>query len=152
MSDLKAVAEDLGLRSVRTYIASGNLVFVSDHEEEKLKTVLEKALHSTAGRPVRVILRSAEEMEAVRKANPFPDFAGNRVQVFFLDGPPPPEVAASARNVDDEQIAAGKREIFVAYGENGIGRSRLRLEAAEAGTARNMNTVAKLAELAKELA
>ena len=48
-------------------------------------------------------------------------------------------------------VAAGKREVFVAYGEKGIGRSRLRIPAAEAGTARNMNTVAKLAELAREL-
>ena len=48
-------------------------------------------------------------------------------------------------------MAAGAREVFVAYGEKGIGRSRLRIPAAEAGTARNMNTVAKLAELAKEM-
>ena len=51
----------------------------------------------------------------------------------------------------DERIAVGAREVFVAYGEKGIGRSRLRIPAAEAGTARNMNTVARLAELAKEM-
>ncbi|MFL6786535.1 MAG: hypothetical protein ACJ8E0_09735 [Sphingomicrobium sp.] len=48
-------------------------------------------------------------------------------------------------------VRAAAREVYVAYGEKGIGRSRLRIPAAEAGTARNMNTVAKLAELAREL-
>ena len=62
----------------------------------------------------------------------------------------PPDLPESARNIDDERIACGKREVFVAYGEKGIGRSRLRIPLAEAGTARNMNTVAKLAEMARE--
>jgi len=64
---------------------------------------------------------------------------------------PPKNLLESVRNRDDERIAAGAREVYVAYGEKGIGRSRLRIPAAEAGTARNMNTVAKLAELAREL-
>jgi uncharacterized protein (DUF1697 family) len=41
----------------------------------------------------------------------------------------------------------GAREIFIHY-PDGMGRSRLRIPAAKAGTARNMNTVARLAELA----
>jgi uncharacterized protein (DUF1697 family) len=46
-------------------------------------------------------------------------------------------------------MALGKREIYVHY-PSGMGRSKLRIPAAVSGTARNMNTVAKLAELAKE--
>jgi uncharacterized protein (DUF1697 family) len=100
---------------------------------------------------VRVMLRTAEEMENVARANPFPDAPGNNVQAFFLNEPPPADLLDTVRNRDDERIAPGIREVFVAYGEKGIGRSRLRIPAAEAGTARNMNTVAKLAELAREL-
>jgi uncharacterized protein (DUF1697 family) len=74
------------------------------------------------------------------------------VQVFFMNEPPPKDLLQAARNrADDERIAAGPREVYVAYGERGIGRSRLRIPAAEAGTARDMNTVARLAELAREL-
>ena len=47
-------------------------------------------------------------------------------------------------------MALGKREIFVHYG-SGIGRSKLRIPAAKTGTMRNMNTIAKLAELAAKL-
>jgi uncharacterized protein (DUF1697 family) len=92
-------------------------------------------------------------MEAVVRANPFADVRPNQVQAFFLNEPPPADLLDTLRNkADDERVSPGVREVFVAYGEKGIGRSRLRIPAAEAGTARNMNTVAKLAELAREMA
>lgn len=152
MADLKAIAEDAGLESVRTYVASGNLLFRSEKPEEKLRLMLEKALRRHMGKDVRVMLRTAAETEGVVRANPFADAPGNRVQAFFMNEPPPRNLLETVRNkADDERVAAGPREIFVAYGEKGIGRSRLRIPAAEAGTARNMNTVARLAELAREM-
>jgi uncharacterized protein (DUF1697 family) len=91
-------------------------------------------------------------MEAVVRVNPFTSRPDNRVQAFFLNEPPPADLLSTVRNqADDECIATGPREVFVAYGEKGIGKSRLRIPAAESGTARNMNTVAKLAELAREM-
>lgn len=98
------------------------------------------------------MLRTADELETVVHSNPFADRSGNLVQAFFLNETPPLDLLESVRNqAEDEHIALGPREVFVAYGERGIGRSRLRIPAAEAGTARNMNTVVKLAELAREI-
>ena len=151
MSDLKAIADKLKLKNARTYIASGNLLFTSGRSEEPLRRALEKELTAHMGREVRVMLRTAAEIEQAAKTNPFTDQPGNNVQAFFLNDRPPNDLLESARNQDDERIATGAREVFVAYGEKGIGRSRLRLPAAEAGTARNMNTVAKLAALAREM-
>ena len=152
MADLKRIAEELGLGSVRTFIASGNLLFTSQDPEEPLRLMLEQRLEAHMGRPVWVTLRTAAEIEAARRANPFPEAAGNKTLAFFMNGPPPADLLATVRNkAEDDRIAAVAREVFVAYGEKGIGRSRLRIPAAEAGTARNMNTVAKLAQLAREL-
>lgn len=152
MADLREIADDLGLAGARTYIASGNLLFASDMPEEPLRLMLEKALEKRMRMPIGVILRTADEMEQAVKANPFGDRPGNRVQAFFLNEAPPRDLLSSVRNkADGEQVATGRREVFVAYGEKGIGRSRLKIPAAEAGTARNMNTVAKLAELAREM-
>ena len=152
MADLKRIADDLNLENARTYIASGNLVFTSDEPEEKLRLYLEKELQAHMSKLVRVMLRTANEMAAVVRANPFTDQPGNRVQAFFMNQPPPADLLATVRNqTDDERIATGPREVFVAYGEKGIGKSRLRIPAAESGTARNMNTVARLAELAREM-
>jgi uncharacterized protein (DUF1697 family) len=153
MTDLKSIAEELGLDSPRTFIASGNLLFTSDKGEEELKRLLEKRLSKHMGREVVAILRTADEMEAAARSNPFTDSPARNVQAFFMDGPPPSNLLSTVRNqAEDERVAPGKREVYVAYGEKGIGRSRLRIPAAEEGTARNMNTVAKLAELAKEKA
>ena len=152
MADLKAIADDLKLEKARTYIASGNLLFVSDQPEAKLRALLEKRMQAHMGKQVGVMLRTAKEMAAVVKANPFPDGRGNNVQAFFMNEKPPKDLLETIRNkADDERVAAGKREVYVAYGERGIGRSRMRIPPAEAGTARNMNTVARLAELAKEM-
>jgi uncharacterized protein (DUF1697 family) len=152
MADLKAIAGDLGLQSVRTYIASGNLLFLSDEPEDNLRQKLEQKLQAHMGREVRVMLRTAEEMDEAVRRNPFTDSPGNSVQAFFMNEPPRRDLLGTVRNqAHDERIAAGAREVYVAYGERGIGKSRLRIPAAEAGTARNMNTVAKLAELAREI-
>jgi len=151
MAELKRIASDLGLGQVRTYIASGNLLFTSDKPEELLRRTLEEELQAHMSKEVRVMLRTADELEAILRANPFTDVPGNKVQVFFLNEPPVDLLETARNKADDERIAAGAREVFVAYGEKGIGRSRLRIPAAEAGTARNMNTVAKLAALAREM-
>jgi uncharacterized protein (DUF1697 family) len=153
MADLRAIAQELGLGSPRTYIASGNLLFTSDLPEEGLRRMLEQRLEAHIARAVSVMVRTADEIAAVYRANPFPEAPGNTMLAFFMNDPPPADLLATVRNkADDERIAAGIREVYVAYGERGIGRSRLRIPAAEAGTARNMNTVAKLAELAGEYA
>jgi uncharacterized protein (DUF1697 family) len=152
MSDLRALAGELGLASPRTYVASGNLLFRSERPEEELRVALERGLRLHMAREVRVMIRTAAELAALVRANPFTDVAGNRVQIVFLNHPPPADLLASVRNQADERIAVATRELFVAYGERGIGRSRLRIPAADSGTARNMNTVAKLAELAREMA
>ena len=45
-----------------------------------------------------------------------------------------------------ERLAVGPRSIVVSYGE-GIGKTKLKLPAVKHGTARNMNSVAKIAAM-----
>ena len=151
MSDLKAICEELGFTSVRTYIASGNVVFASRKSEAAVKAVLEKRLAAYAGRAVGVLVRSAAEIAQVAFDNPFPKAAPNRTMAIFLDEPPPKDTLAAVRGRKDEEIKLGKREIYVHYGE-GMGQSKLVIPAAKTGTARNMNTVATVAKMAAELA
>jgi uncharacterized protein (DUF1697 family) len=150
MSDLKSIAEESGLKSVRTFIASGNLLFTSGKSERAIKSALEEAVGKHMLRDVGVMVRSADEMAAVAKANPFAGEPGNRVVAIFLDVAPPHDAISQAKNVADERLALGRREIYVHY-PSGQGPSKLRIPAAAKGTARNMNTVAKLAQLAKEI-
>ena len=106
MTDLKDIAERLGLERPSTFIASGNLLFTSGKPEEKLRQMLERELQAHMGKDVRVMLRTADEMEAVASANPFTDAPGNTVQAFFLGGRPPKDLMQTVRNADDERVAA----------------------------------------------
>jgi uncharacterized protein (DUF1697 family) len=150
MSELKKMCETLGFAGVRTYIASGNVVFESRKSEAAVKKALEASLEAYAGKPVGVLVRTGAEMQAVLKANPFPKMAPNRTVAVFLDKPPPGDALAAVKGRKDEQIKLGRREIYIHYGD-GMGQSKLVVPAAKAGTARNINTIAKLAEMAAEL-
>jgi uncharacterized protein (DUF1697 family) len=149
MTDLKVMCEAAGFDRVRTYIASGNVVFESGKPEAAVKADLEARLADYAGKPVGVLVRTAAEMAAVRDANPFPDKAPNATVAIFLDEAPPTDAIEKAVGCKDEQMRLGRREIYVHYGE-GMGQSKLRIPAAKTGTARNLNTVAKLAAMAAE--
>jgi uncharacterized protein (DUF1697 family) len=149
MSDLKDICEKLGFEAVRTYIASGNVVFTGRKSEAAIKAVLEKQLEAYAGKPVGVLVRSAAEMAQALADNPFPKAAPNRVMAVFLDHAPPKDTLAGIRGQRDEQIHLGRREIYVHY-RDGMAKSKLVIPAAKTGTARNINTVATLARMATE--
>jgi uncharacterized protein (DUF1697 family) len=66
--------------------------------------------------------------------------------VHFIDDEPVQAMLDEARDVEGERLALGPRLIYVSYGE-GIGKSKLKLPAVKQGTARNMTSVARMAEL-----
>lgn len=150
MPELKAMCEELGFAAVRTYIASGNVVFTSRKSEAAIKSALEKRLHAYAGAPVGVLVRSATKMAQVLAENPFPKAAPNRTVAIFLDKAPPADTLAGIRGQKSEELRLGRREIYVHYGD-GMGTSKLVIPAAKAGTARNLNTIATLAKMVAEL-
>jgi uncharacterized protein (DUF1697 family) len=146
MTDLKAICERLEFERVRTYIASGNVIFRTKLVEAEIVATLEAALEEQMGKPIGVLVRTTSELEAIIANNPFADAPGNRVVALFLPVPPQPSDIDAVRGRNGERLALGRREIYVNYG-NGMADSRLKIPAALHGTARNMNTVAKLAEL-----
>ena len=147
MSTLKAMCVEAGFSQVETYIASGNVVFSAEASPAAVKAALETRLHAHVGKSVGVAIRTAAEMQAVLDNCPFAERAGNRTVAIFLDDPPPTDALAHAKGAATEEMRLGVREIYVFYGE-GMARSKLAIPAAKQGTARNMNTVAKLAAMA----
>jgi uncharacterized protein (DUF1697 family) len=147
MSDLKNICEELGFGAVRTYIASGNVVFTSRKSAAAIKVALEKRLEAYAGKPLGVLVRTAAEMAQVLADNPFPNAPPNRTVAVFLDWAPPADTLAGIRSRRNEQIQLGRREIYIHYGD-GMAKSKLVIPAAKTGTARNMNTIATLARMA----
>ena len=149
MRELVAMCEDAGFADVRTYIASGNVVLRSTLDESTVREALAQRLQAYAGKPLGVLVRSANEIAGVVARNPFAQAAGNRGRAVPRRQP----ACRSAGRRDgrrDEQLALGTREIFIHYGA-GMADSRLRIPGSAQGTARNLNTVARLAAMAAEL-
>ena len=150
MADLALICRTIGFAEIKTYIASGNVVFLSPLPESEVKSALEAALAAYSGKPMRVLIRTAAEMAAVLAANPFPQALPNRTVAFFLDQAPPPDALTAITLQRDEQLASGLRELYVHY-PSGIGESRINIRAVKDSTARNINTIAKLAQMAADL-
>ena len=146
MAELRAIGEACGFARVRTYIASGNLLLASDRSEAEIKAQLEACLLAHAGKPIEVFVRTQQELAAIVAGNPFPDAHGSRHLVYFQDAAPTPELIAQCRDINGERLALGSRELHVDYGE-GIRTTRLKIPGKLERTARNINTVRKLAEL-----
>ena len=148
MRDLAALCRGAGFLDVRTYIASGNVVFTSDDAAAALKAAIEGRLLAFAGKKVGVLIRTAAEMAEVVAGNPFPDAPGNRVTAIFLEGRTSSDMLDGVTGrAPDETLVLGTREIYVHYG-SGMAATKLRIPAAVEGTARNMNTVSRLAGMA----
>ena len=147
MADLRSLCEAAGFSNVKTYIASGNVLLSTDLSATDIKAELEKRLADYAGKPVGVIVRTVDEMADIVASNPFQDQPPQKTLTIFLDEAPPRDALEGAIGQAVEEMRLGKREIFVFY-PDGQGRSKLKIPAAQAGTARNMNTIRKIVEMA----
>ena len=146
MAELQAIGEACGFGAVRTFIASGNLLFAIDRDEADVAAMLEERLERFAGKRIPLFVRSAAEMAQVAARNPFGDDKPSRVMAHFIAEPPSAAMLAQATGVAGERMALGPRAIYVSYGD-GIGKTKLKLPAVRQGTARNMNSVAKIVGL-----
>ena len=146
MAALKAIGEDCGFVNVRTFIASGNLLFESAQGEKAVQRGIEERIETLFGKRIPVFVRSAAEMTQVAGGNPFGDDKPSRVMAHFIADPPTAAMVEAATGVNGERMALGPRAIYVSYGE-GIGKTKLKLPAVREGTARNMNSVARIAAM-----
>ena len=114
--------------------------------EAAVQRTIEQRLEAFFDKRVPVFVRSAAEMAAVVAGNPFHDDKASWVMAHFIDEVPEPAMLDAASGVGGERMSLGPRMIYVSYGE-GIGKTRLKLPAVKQGTARNMNSVARIAEM-----
>lgn len=158
MTDLKAWLEDEGFAGVQTYIASGNAVIDGpDGTDEDLEARLEAGAQARLGLRTVFFVRRPPEWDALIAANPFPEEAAtrpSRLVAMCLKSELAGESLAylASAITGPERIAAAGRTLYIDFPE-GQGVSKLDRDWARAkvpplGTARNWNTVLKLAALA----
>lgn len=160
MDALKALCGSLGLKAVKTYLNSGNVVFRSDESDRAvLMRRIEEGIRKKTGLEVKVILRTTSELRKVIAANPLsPDDRNPKgLLVAFLGG----EIAKEAKSllmnlkIASEELHFGNRELYI-YFPDGIADSKLSNALTEKKlgvnvTARNWNTVNALLGMAEAL-
>ena len=150
MSELRAACEGAGFTDVETLIASGNLVLGSKLKGEKLEKKLEALILEELGLKTDVHVRDAAQIEAVIAANPFKPFAKgnpNFLVVYFMRAKATAAEfeAMEKTSLTGEEVKQGKDCLYIKF-PKGQGVSKLKMP--KLGTARNWNTVTKLAAMA----
>jgi uncharacterized protein (DUF1697 family) len=156
MKDLVAALEGLGLKEVRTYIATGNFVFTSGKSASALMKQIDAGIQAKLGFESKTFVLSVADLERAIAANPFPqaDEVPTSLHLFFLAQPAksPRLDAMNEIKAPSEQFKLAKQILYF-YAPKGFGTSKLGKRAERLlgvpATARNWRTVRNLLELAK---
>jgi uncharacterized protein (DUF1697 family) len=157
MADLREALEGLGFGGVATYLQSGNAVFESDSSDRAgLAGEIGALLADRFGFEVPVILRTADEMEALVELCPYPEQADAdpaKVHVMFLEPMPDPKVwdGLDLERHRPEGFTPGDRALYLLL-PHGMGRATLpavleKVVLPSVATTRNWRTVVNLARM-----
>jgi len=156
MAELREMIAALGFSDVKTLLQSGNAVFRGPAKATaKLEGQLEAALEKRFGMHVDFHVRTADQWRAIVEANPFQVEAktdpGHLIVTVFKTPLDPAGVQALRDAIPGrETLHADGRHLYMLF-PDGIGTSKAPALADKKlgarGTARNWNTVRKLAAL-----
>jgi uncharacterized protein (DUF1697 family) len=161
MKDLVKHMEAYGFKRVKTYIASGNVIFDYDTgdtqlDETDIAREIEMLVLRHFGFRPKIFLVTSDHLQKLLNANPFKDreHKGKAQHLFFIQGP---IAKADAARMDelkaDNEAWHLSDECFYFYAPDGVGRSKLIEKLSQClkadMTARNLNTVETLLEMGR---
>lgn len=155
MADFKAIIADLGGQAAITVVNSGNIVFRHERVDAgELRAAIEEAVSKHVGMPIPTITRTADEMQHIVAANPYPQETDTKcLHVEFLNEAVPAALDDLAFGEDHLTIIG--RDIYLHLPNK---MSGLTYDARTLGkrlgthhTSRNWNTITKLAQIAADL-
>ena len=160
MKDLRAVLEGLGLKNVKTYLQSGNVVFQSSSSDSrKLSHEIGTAISERYQFTPVVFILSIEELRSDIASNPFPEGEDHpkSLHLFFLKSRPNrPDLAKleSLRSASEKFELLGT--VFYLHAQDGVGPSKLAANVEKVldvvVTARNWRSVNAVLSIALEVA
>jgi len=156
MADLRKLLGDLGYSAVRTHLNSGNAVVTGPEADEATQAArIETAVAETSGVSARCVVLSAAQLQAIIDGHPFADVAdnGSRMMANVLSADPDPARLAEYDPVaiDRDHARLGERVIYQWCPDGVLAAPPVGAQAEKklgvVVTARNWNTMTKLAEL-----
>lgn len=159
MAQLKKLFEDLGYSNVSTYINSGNIIFETPiKDQSKIVGEIELAIEKTFNLPIRVVIRTKENIEKIVSEVP-DNWLNNKDQktdVIFLwekfDNKKTLDLIKTTPKIDNLIYIDGAIVWHIKksdYNKSGMNKF-IGTKVYKHMTARNINTVRKLTNLMKE--
>ena len=163
MKDLVSLFEQAGFWPVRTLLASGNVVLGSEHERAStIKQLCEQHLASSYNRELKVIVQDLGQLEGVVSNYPFvapPDGVQRHEYVVLTESEADAAaiLATAPEALDSERLAQLGAHICweVPRGESlssPLAKHFTKVSKKYLVTTRNMNTMAKVLNIMRELA
>jgi len=157
MNELTEVFEALGHKNIQTYIQSGNVVFQSICKlgKKDVSDLSSGVLERKGFEPNVLLLSEKQLLDAIRN-NPFSTSSGKALHLFFYEPltAEPATERLQALKADSEDFKLTD-SVFYLHAPDGVGRSKLAASAERSigapVTARNWNTVSKLASMVGSL-
>jgi uncharacterized protein (DUF1697 family) len=156
MAELRAALTKLGFSDVSTLLQSGNVVFSAQRTTPaKLEALIEKDIEKRFKMQVDIHVRDGAELASVIDANPLRKEAEAAPSAFLVTFYREPLDAALVKTLQSaisgpEKVRCVGRHLYMTFPE-GIGNSKAALLIDKTlrmkGTARNWNTVTKIAAL-----
>lgn len=153
MADLKACFEGMSFKNVSTLLQSGNVIFESNTNQQKLKAKIEGGLTKTFNYPAKVQVFSLDNLKEITDAYPF-DTSDEDFQhyVIFLEGNLAKDLASEDGELDGkiEKIKLGEGVVYwqVQKGmtlKSGRSKYLTKPKYKDFNTTRNIKTLKKIA-------
>lgn len=153
MTPLRELAAGMGWSKLRTYIASGNLVFTADGANNELAGALREAVAEQIGVDTPIMVLTANEFLSILNDHPWSPEKGNQSHIYFCWDEPQIDEALylELKSPNEELLVVGGHVHFLA--PDGLGQSKLadkfsKIIRGTEITGRNLNTIRKLADMA----
>jgi len=154
MAELRTLLAKAGLKNVRTYIQSGNIVFEPNDSAKTVDFTIHQAILKKYGFEVPIMVFEQSFLTQVIQENPFlkkePDLDIKMLYVAFLSEKPTPDrlKILQEKYMGDDEFILSEKVVYLYY-KNGAGRTKLTNNYLEThlkikATSRNWRTTLKL--------
>lgn len=150
----EVLASETDLVNVSTYIASGNVICDTPVDTSSACARVREVIAAEFDVDTPVIARTHDAMVSSLASQPFANGDEQLVHAMFLEAAPSEGAreALEARLIPGEELALVGDDLWISYSDSGVHGTRLTRAVLDralgvAGTARNLRTTRKLAEL-----
>jgi len=156
MAFLKDILIDNGFKNITTYIQSGNIALSSNLEKHEVEAKVQQLIYDHFQLQIAIFCLDLQEIETALQNNPFTEnIEPNKLFFTFLNEEPSTDLLSDLEKIDfaNDQFKVIDKVLYF-YLPNGMSNSKLSNNFFEkklkvTATARNLNTIHKLIDLAK---